>query len=260
MWVQLAMAAVNMIEGWGQASSKQKLAKAQYNYERSAAANEALNNASNNMLQMADANLARYNQWRQDKKTMDNMGEALSQNSYNQGKIMDGLNSQRFEQRIANAGNLGAIAASAAAAGVGGSSVDVIQQTEEMRQARQNNAMSQSIEDAQFVNSLQRTAIVDNAMSQLSTDPVFANLNYQAERMVVDNSWAEKYTLGKAAMDGMNGFSGNMNNIGIDASKWTAGQEKKGTTGFGSASNSFSWFGGGGKGGASSGGSGATRL
>lgn len=260
MWAQIAMAAVNIVEGWGQASSKKKLAKAQYNYERSAAANEALNNASNNALAMADANLARYNQWRQDKKTMDSMGEALSQNSYNYGKTMDALSSNRFEQRISAAGNLGAIAASAAAAGVGGSSVDVVQQTEQMRQARQDNAMQNAIDDAQYVQGLNRTAIVDNAYSQLSTDPVFANLNYQAERMVVDNSWQHKYSLGKAAMDGFNGFSGNMNNIGINASEWTAGQEKKGTTGFGSASNAFSWFGGGGKSSASKGGSGAVRL
>lgn len=259
MWVQIAMAAVNMIEGWSQASSKRKLAKAQYNYEKSAAANKALNNASNNMLQMADANLARYNQWRQNKQTMDKFGTDWSQNAYNSAKVIDGLNSRKFEERLANAGNLGSIAASAAAAGVGGASVEQNSQVERLRQARQSDVSSNQIRDAHYADNLNRVAMIDNAYNQLTTDANFANLNYQAQDMVVDNSWAQKYTLGKAAMDGMNGFSGNMNNVGINASEWTANNEKKGTTGFGSASNSFSWFKGGASGGGKSGG-GATRL
>lgn len=259
MWSQIAMSAVNMIEGWSQASSKRKLAKAQYNYDKSAAANKALNNASNNMLQMADANLARYNEWRQNKQTMDKFGSDWSQNAYNSAKIIDGLNSKKFEDRLASAGNLGSIAAAAAAAGVGGASVQQNLQVERLRQQRQDDANSQQLQDAQYADGLNRVAMIDNAYKQLSTDPVFANLNYQAQDMVVDNSWAEKYTLGKAAMDGMNGFSGNMNNIGINASEWTGKQEKKGTTGFGSASNMFSWFGGGSSSGGKSGG-GATRL
>lgn len=259
MWAQIAMAAVNMVEGWSSASSKQKLAKAQYQYDKSAAANKALNNASNNMLQMADANLARFNEWRQNKQTMEKFGSDWSQNAYNSAKVIDGLNSRKFEERLANAGNLGSIAAAASAAGVGGASVEQNSQVERLRQARQSDASSNQIRDAQYADGLNRVALIDNAYNSLTTGSNFANLNYQAQDMVVDNSWASKYSLGKAAMDGVNGFSGNMNNIGINASDWTASNEKKGTTGFGSMSNMFSWFGGGSSGGKSSGG-GATRL
>ena len=259
MWAQIAMAAVNTIEGWSQAKSQRKLASAQYEYDRSAASNRGLANASANMISMVNANTARYNQWRQNKLEQDAFGKAWSQQGYNSAKTMDALNSKSFESRVAAAGNLGAIAASAAAAGVGGASVRQMEQVEELRQARQSDSIEQAKVDATYAANEQKTALIDNSTRGISFDPVMAGLNYQAVDMVVDNSWQHKYSIGRAAMDGFNGFSGNMNNIGFDASKWTSKQEDKGTTGFGGMSTMFSWFKGMG-GGASGGGSGATRL
>lgn len=258
MWAQLAMAGLNIMEGQKKARYMRKLSKAQYEFDKSAASNKALNNASNNMLAMADANLARYNQRRQDKHTLDKFGSDWSQNAYNSSKVMDGLNSKRFNDRLASAGNLGAIVAAAAAAGVGGASVQQNMQTERMRQQRQDDANVQQQQDVQYADNLNRVAMIDNAYNQLSTDPAFANLNYQATDMVVDNSWQYKYGIDKLLKDGMGGFSGNMNNTGADMSNWTAGKEKSGATGFGSAANSLSWLGIGGSG--KSSGGGATRL
>lgn len=260
MWAEIAMSAANVLEGMSSSSANRKLSQAQYQYGKSAAANKALNNASNNMLQMADANLARYNEWRQNKRTLDKFGQDWSNNAYNSGKIIDGLNSKRFEDRLANAGNLGAIAASAAAAGVGGASVDQNLQVERMRQARQDATTIDQIEQVKYADGLARTALIDNSYNQLTMGTQYANLNYQAQDMVVDNSWKDKYSLGKAGMDAFNGFSGNMNSLGIDVSSFTNKQQAKGTTGFGGLGTMFSWFTGGGKSGASSGGSGATRL
>lgn len=255
MWAQIAMAAVNTLEGWSTSRANRQLASAQYEYNRSAASNRGLANAAQNMMSMADANVNRYKQWRQNKLEQDAYGKAWSQQGYNSAKTMDALNSRAFEQRLAAAGNLGSMIASAAAAGVGGASVTQNMQVEELRQARQSDAMAQSKVDAQYADNEQRLALIDNSTRGISFDPLFSGLNYQAVDMTTDTSWQHKYSLGKAAMDGYNGFTGNMNNLNVDASNFTSKQESKGATGFGGASTMFSWFGGAGKSGA-----GATRL
>lgn len=218
VWQNIAMAATNILEGYDMASHKNKLAKATYKYERGRAQNAALANASQNMLNMADANVARYQQWRDNKKKLGAMGEAYSQDSRNFGKQIDQMNSAKFEQRLQAAGQLGSILAEAAAAGVGGASVEQVYEAEKFRNERQQWAMSEQIKDAEYAHTMNQVAILDNGYNSLDSTTVFSSLNYQAQDLVIDNSWKEKYTLQQGAMDGFNGFTGNMNNLGIDMS------------------------------------------
>lgn len=227
MWAQIAMAAVNVVEGWSMAGTKRKVAKAeyglqkaQYELDKTRGQNADLANAGNNMLAMANASAQDFERRRSNKKALRAYGEAVSQEAWNSAKQADAMNSQKFEAQLAQAGRLGSIAAAAAAAGVGGSSVDAVYNTELMRQDRMEQAASQQMDDWQYARNLNQISMMDNIYDSLDMGVSFADVNYKANELVVDNtfdnSWQHKYSIGKAAMDGMNGFMGNMNNIGIN--------------------------------------------
>lgn len=233
VWAQIAMAGANILQGASMASSNRKLAKAQYKYDKGRAQNAALFNASQNMLNMADANVARYQQWRDNNKKLDAMGEAMRQDTRNFGKQIDQMNSAKFEQRIQAAGQLGSILAEAAAAGVGGASVEAVYEAEKFKNERQDWAMSEQIKDAEYAHTMNQVAIMDNGYNSLDSTAVFSSLNYQAEDLVMDNSWQHKYNPLQAASDGFNGFQGNMNNIGLDVSGFMGGNSGKNNKGLG---------------------------
>lgn len=227
MWAQIAMAAVNVVEGWSMAGAKRKVAKAeyglqkaQYELDKTRGQNADLANAGNNMLAMANASAQDFERRRSNKKALRAYGEAVSQEAWNSAKQADAMNSQKFEAQLSQAGRLGSIAAAAAAAGVGGSSVDAVYNTELMRQDRMEQAASQQMDDWQYARNLNQISMMDNIYDSLDMGVSFADVNYKANELVVDNtfdnSWQHKYSIGKAAMDGMNGFMGNMNNIGIN--------------------------------------------
>lgn len=227
MWAQIAMAAVNVVEGWSMAGTKRKVAKAeyglqkaQYELDKTRGQNADLANAGNNMLAMANASAQDFERRRSNKKALRAYGEAVSQEAWNAAKQADAMNSQKFEAQLAQAGRLGSITAAAAAAGVGGSSVDAVYNTELMRQDRMEQAASQQMDDWQYARNLNQISMMDNIYDSLDMGVSFADVNYKANELVVDNtfdnSWQHKYSIGKAAMDGMNGFMGNMNNIGIN--------------------------------------------
>lgn len=227
MWAQIAMAAVNVVEGWSMAGTKRKVAKAeyglqkaQYELDKTRGQNADLANAGNNMLAMANASAQDFERRRSNKKALRAYGEAVSQEAWNSAKQADAMNSQKFEAQLSQAGRLGSIAAAAAAAGVGGSSVDAVYNTELMRQDRMEQAASQQMDDWQYARNLNQISMMDNIYDSLDMGVSFADVNYKANELVVDNtfdnSWQHKYSIGKAAMDGMNGFMGNMNNIGIN--------------------------------------------
>lgn len=227
MWAQIAMAAVNVVEGWSMSGVKRKVAKAeyglqkaQYELDKTRGQNADLANAGNNMLAMANASAQDFERRRSNKKALRAYGEAVSQEAWNAAKQADAMNSQKFEAQLSQAGRLGSIAAAAAAAGVGGSSVDAVYNTELMRQDRMEQAASQQMDDWQYARNLNQISMMDNIYDSLDMGVSFADVNYKANELVVDNtfdnSWQHKYSIGKAAMDGMNGFMGNMNNIGIN--------------------------------------------
>lgn len=227
MWAQIAMAAVNVVEGWSMSGTKRKVAKAeyglqkaQYELDKTRGQNADLANAGNNMLAMANASAQDFERRRSNKKALRAYGEAVSQEAWNSAKQADAMNSQKFEAQLSQAGRLGSIAAAAAAAGVGGSSVDAVYNTELMRQDRMEQAASQQMDDWQYARNLNQISMMDNIYDSLDMGVSFADVNYKANELVVDNtfdnSWQHKYSIGKAAMDGMNGFMGNMNNIGIN--------------------------------------------
>lgn len=225
VWAQVAMAAVNVLEGYGKAKSQHKLAKAQYNLEEGRATNAALIRASENQLSMATANLDRYMQQKQNKKNMEAMENALHSDSFNYARQLDGLASNKMNERLMGASALGSLAAQAGAAGVGGASVDALADTERLRQLRVDQALDDQIKDAQIVHNQNQTAILDNGYASLDDSYIFAGLDYTPKDLVFDNSWQYEYKTrdlilgtGKAGQDAFNGFSGNMNNVGIDLS------------------------------------------
>ncbi|CUH74613.1 internal virion protein [Cronobacter phage Dev-CD-23823] len=227
MWAQIAMAAVNVVEGWSMAGTKRKVAraeyglqKAQYELDKVRGQGRDLAVAGQNMLAMAQASYADFEKRRNNKKALQAYGEAVSQEAWNASRQANAMNNQKFEANLQNAGNLGRITAAASAAGVGGSSVDAVYQTEVMRQQRQEQAAADQMADWQYARNLNQISMMDNIWNSLDMSANFANVTYKANELVVDNtfdnSWQHKYTIGKAAMDGMNGFMGNMNNIGLN--------------------------------------------
>ncbi|CCI88421.2 hypothetical protein BN110_002 [Yersinia phage phiR8-01] len=249
MWAQIAMAAVNVLEGYGQAGSKRKLARAQYKLESGRADRKEGLRVAGNELAAATATLQRTEQSLQNQRIGRQAERDIDSSARSYTQAMDGLASDKFNTRLQAMNNVGQMAAEAAAAGVAGGSVEQVEQVERLRQARVEVGIQRGEENARWAKLQQDTAIMDQFISQTDTSAIFADLDYTAKDMVFNNEWQHKYSLGKAAMDGMNGFSGNMNNIGINASEWTAKQEKQGTTGFGGKSTMFSYFGGGNKGG-----------
>lgn len=216
MWAQIAMAAVNIVEGYGKAKTARKLAEAQYKLEAGREDNRQLVLDAQNELSIATANLTRYQQQRQNDRIGKAMEKQDEQEAFNWGKQVDGLTSARFDQRIEGASALGSLTAQAAFAGVGGGSVEQVRMTEEARQARADAAVVQGLQDAKYVSALSKAAVIDNGYSQLDDSYVFADLDLTPKGLVMNNAWQHKYSLGTAAMDGMNGFSGNMDKVGLN--------------------------------------------
>lgn len=216
VWAQIAMAAVNVVTGMQTASAKKKLGEAQYKYEKGRADNKFLQQAAQNSLNAANADVERANQQRQNKQAMRQLERGLEAESFNYGKAVDGLNSNRFDQRIAGASALGTLAASAGAAGVGGASIQQLEQTEQLRQERADLAMKDQIKDATYATAMNRTSIMDNQYNALDDTLILPGFDYSARDFVMDNRSQNKYGLHNIVSDGMNGFSGNMNQVGVN--------------------------------------------
>lgn len=219
MWVQMIMAATNIIAGKGMASAKKTLADAQYKFDTARADNKFMTQAAGNLMKASQADVDRANQARQNKQAMRQMETGLDQEAFNYGKAVDGLNSDRFSQRMQGAEALGALVASASAAGVGGGSVEQLAETERFRQEVQDAAMEQGIKDTTYASALNRTSIMDNQYNQIDTSPILAGFDYSARDFVMKDNQAGKYGISNMLADGMNGFSGNMNNVGVTLDK-----------------------------------------
>lgn len=219
MWVQMIMAATNIVAGKGMAQAKKTLADAQYKFDMSRADNKFMQNAAGNLMKASQADVDRANQARQNKQAMRQLESGLDQESFNYGKAVDGLNSDRFSQRMQGAEALGSLVASAGAAGVGGASIEQVAATERFRQEVQDTAMQQGIKDTTYASALNKTSIMDNQYNQIDTSPILAGFDYSARDFVMKDNQAGKYGLSNMLSDGMNGFSGNMNNVGVQLDK-----------------------------------------
>lgn len=258
MIANFIMAGVNMIEGYGQSQWKGKLAKAQYKLDSTRADIKTWQTASNNMLAMADASARDFDMRRQNKKKLEAYGEQVSQEAWNAAKQADAMNKSRFESSLQNSANLGSIVAAAAAAGVGGSSVEDAYNAEQLRQIRQDEQASRDMADWQYSRNLNQISMMDNAFNGLELSAGnFADLTYQARDMVTDNSWQHKYSIGKMAMDGVNGFMGNMDKVGVNASSLMGDSAKSAAS---SAMSGFKGLFGTGTANKGLGGGGKTRL
>lgn len=222
MIANFIMAGVNMLEGFAQSEWKGKLAKAQYKLDSTRADIKTWQTAGANMMAMADASNRDFEMRRQNKKKLEAYGEQVSQEAWNAANQADQMNKSRFESRLQQMGNLGSVIAAAAAAGVGGGSVEDVYNAEQLRQSRVEEQASRDMGDWQYARNLNQISMMDNAFNSLDLSAGnFANLTYSTRDMVTDNSWQHKWSLGKGVMDGVNGFMGNMDKIGIDASAIT---------------------------------------
>lgn len=214
MWVQIAMAAINMIEGASKASSQRKLAKAQYKLDSGRADRADKVRQGQNEFNAATANLQRIEQSLNNQRLGRIAEREMDQSARNYTQVMDGLASDKFTNKLQAMNNVGQMAAAAAAAGVAGGSIEQVEQVENLRAARVDNEINKQGENAKWAKIYNDTAIQDNLISQTDTSGIFADLDYTAKDLVFDNSWQHKYSLGDAALDGMNGFSGNMDKVG----------------------------------------------
>lgn len=220
VWAQLAMGAANALTGKSAKASQMKVAKAQLALDKGRANNKMQIQVANNLLSAAQAEVQRSNQARQNRKVMENMEKGLEQNAFNLGKQMDGLTSNRFSARLQGAGALGTLAATAASAGVAGASVDALANTEVFRQELADQAMEKQAKDASYVASLNNSALVDNAYNNLDDSYVFASFDYSPRDFVLDTTAQYKWGLMNAVTDFSSGFSGNMNQVGINLQEY----------------------------------------
>lgn len=214
MWAQLTMAGVNMIEGHGKAKSNRILAEAQYTLDSGRADRAHAVRGANNELGAATASLQRIEQSLNNQRLgriAEQQQDAVSRNYV---QAVDGLTSQKFENRLASANNLGSVAASAAAAGVAGGSVEQVAQVEGLRAARVDKALQDQQDNATWAKLYNDTGIQDNLISQTDTSGIFADIDYTSKDLVFNNAWQHKYSLMDSALDGMNGFMGNMDKVG----------------------------------------------
>lgn len=216
IWGQIGMAGANIIGGYMNAKIQRKQAKAQYEYQKNEATNAALNRASSNILRMTGANAARMQQWADNKKKLDAMGKAWGEHNYNVGLQKDAIVANKFEAQLQSNAMMGAIIAQASASGVGGASVEQVKQTEDMRRARTDREFDKQTQQLNVADREMKVAILDKGWNSLDMTTVFSDLDYTPKDLVLDTSGAYKYSLGKAAFDGLGGFSGNMSNLGIN--------------------------------------------
>ncbi|QOC54370.1 hypothetical protein Atoyac15_06 [Aeromonas phage Atoyac15] len=214
MWAQLIMAGVNMIEGHGKAKSNRMLAEAQYTLDSGRADRAHAVRGASNELGAATASLQRVEQSLNNQRLGRITEQKQDENSRNYVQSIDGITSQKFENRLVSANNLGSVAASAAAAGVAGGSVEQVAQVEGLRAARVNKALEDQQDNANWAKLYNDTAIQDNLISQTDTSGIFADIDYTSKDLVFNNAWQHKYSLMDSAMDGMNGFMGNMDKVG----------------------------------------------
>lgn len=216
MWQYAAMAGFNILVGSGQAEIQQKQAKMQYEYQRGQEMNAGIIRASQNIQRMTQANAARAQQWRDNNKKLDAMGSAYGQNAYNFALQKDSVAGQRFESQIQAAGALGSITAQAAASGVGGASVEQLAMTEELRQQRTDATFEKTQGQLDYAQRMNAASILDRGYNSLDMSTIYSDLDMTPQGLVLDTSQMYNYSIGKMALDGINGMHGNMNNLGIN--------------------------------------------
>ncbi|MEG2886390.1 MAG: hypothetical protein RR853_04575 [Aurantimicrobium sp.] len=214
VWAQIIMGAVNTVEGYMNSKSNRNLASAQYTLNSGRAERKDMLRKENNKLSIAVSDLNRYQQDRANRKQTEAMEKNLAIQDRQAAGAMDNLSSQRIDSRLEGAGTLGAIAAQKAAAGVGGSTLSMIENAEEIRQARVDKSFERAESDARFMNESSKSALMDNAFSNLDQSYVFASLDMTPKDLVFDTSKAMKWNLGQGAKDFANGFQGNMDQLG----------------------------------------------
>lgn len=214
VWSQIIMGAVNTIEGYSSSKVKRKVASAQYVLDSGRADRRDEMRKENNKLSIAMADLDRYQIDRANRKRTEAMEKNLAIQDKQAAGAMDQLTSKRIDSRLEGATTLGAIAAQKAAAGVGGNTLSMIEGAESIRQARVDKSFERAEADARFMNEASKSALMDNAFSNLDQSYVFASLDMTPKDLVFDTSKAMKWSLGQGAMDFASGFQGNMNQLG----------------------------------------------
>lgn len=260
--LQALMAGVNIIEGYNKSQIARTMEKAQYQLRVARRDNTELLKKEGNKLAAATADLRRVEQSLYNQRLGRQFERSKEQYNKQYVQVMDGLTSDRLTSRLQSSQAMGALAAQAAYAGVAGGSVEQLEQVEHLRQSRVEAAIDQQVENAQYAKGVTDAGLLDNYVAQIDTSAVFADIDYTPADLVLNNSWQHKYTIGNALADGLNGASGNLNNLGMDLRQYNmndlngGGKDNGGVGGKSKQAGGFSFsdmFGGGNSAGSSGG-------
>ena len=222
MWgiiTSLALGGANMFTGYSDAKRNRKLAKAQYELDSSRAKRKAELVTESNKIAAGAASLQRLEQSLQNKRLGRRLEAGMDVASKNYSQQLDQLSLDKFTNRLQSASVVGSITAMAASAGVGGASVEMIEQTERMRQARTENALDKDQSNVKYAKDATLAGLIDNYNSAYDRRDIYADIDYTAPDLVIDTSYQYNYSPLQAVGDFVSGSQGNVSNLGFDISK-----------------------------------------
>lgn len=133
MWWMAAIMAAQALEKGKEAKAQAKIDKVTF---KSNTLVQNLNAASQNTLEKARGDLARFQQAQGNKYKLKAGAESIEAQRTNMLRLSDAAVRGSFDQRIAASEAAGAIAAAAGGAGIGGGSIDMIDASNRIRQQR----------------------------------------------------------------------------------------------------------------------------
>lgn len=134
--------------------------------------------ASGNLRSASEANLARFSQSLANSRQMKAAGEQMNAQTQNVAHMLDQATTGSAFQRLEAASAIGEATAMAAAAGVGGSSVDTYKATMQLREAVNQEAMSQEIKANSINMSAQKGAILEDAVASQNNNSIQTAMDY----------------------------------------------------------------------------------
>jgi hypothetical protein len=233
MWQAFAMAGIQGVLGYGQASVQKKITAIENKVAAANAANANRVRSSGNAFEAAKGSLARYLQSVNNNRTLEAGGEALEQNLINARRQEDTELSGDFETAIRNAEQNGSQAAAAAFAGVGGEVADNISVATKLMQQRAQFEAQKNQDFRMYDYSRRAATIQTQTIRSLDSSLIFDALDYGtdvAQQKYSQNPWAAglmgagQSLLGSFAQGAFTGSGGGFSNSGANpAAKFTVG-------------------------------------
>lgn len=222
MWgtiASLALGGANLLTGASDARTNRKVAKAQYELDKGRAERKAALVAESNKIAAGAASLQRLEQSLQNKRLGRRLEADMDVASKNYSQQLDQMSADKFTSRLQSAAVVGSISAMAASAGVGGASVEMVEQTERMRQARVENALDKDTTNLNYAKNATLAGLIDNYNASYDRRDIYADIDYTAPDLVIDTSYQYRYNPLQAVGDFVSGSQGNVSNLGLNISQ-----------------------------------------